>query len=218
MRLQVRQTLLAWLRGAGAANTASVPPFIRNKIAQLVVFIIQVRRNVNTYDEQATCRPTETLVIEVGGAVMRSIRSLHLVWKTMRTSQASRRWTAAQQNVWIICALLCPALLPTSAKQCRATRVIVCTAESEPRVGQHCITLSLNSLSTRCPLMNELENCAFVNSDPSVHHTQVEFPTPWQSAFQDIIGLLADGEGAADMFCRVLTAVDEDVISLEIPR
>ena len=76
----------------------------------------------------------------------------------------------------------------------------------------------LNYLFTRCPLMNELGNCAFVNSDPSVHHTQVEFPTPWQSAFQDIIGLLADGEGAADMFCRMLTAVDEDVISLEIPR
>ena len=47
---------------------------------------------------------------------------------------------------------------------------------------------------------------------------QVEFPARWQSAFQDLIGLLADGEGTADMFCRVLTAVDEDVISLEIPR
>ena len=47
---------------------------------------------------------------------------------------------------------------------------------------------------------------------------QVEFPSRWQSAFQDVIGLLADGEGTADMFCRILTAVDEDVISLDIPR
>ncbi len=46
----------------------------------------------------------------------------------------------------------------------------------------------------------------------------MEFPSPWQGAFQDVIGLLADGEGTADMFCRVLTAVDEDVISLDIPR
>ena len=51
-----------------------------------------------------------------------------------------------------------------------------------------------------------------------VRREQVEFPSRWQSAFQDVIGLLADGEGTADMFCRVLTAVDEDIISLEIPR
>ena len=39
--LLVRQTLLAWVRGAGAADAATVPPFIRNKLAQLVVFVIQ---------------------------------------------------------------------------------------------------------------------------------------------------------------------------------
>jgi len=38
----VRRTLLGWVRGAGAADAATAPPFIRNKIAQLVVFVIQV--------------------------------------------------------------------------------------------------------------------------------------------------------------------------------
>ena len=47
---------------------------------------------------------------------------------------------------------------------------------------------------------------------------QADFPARWQSAFQDVIGLLADGAGTADLFCRILTSVDEDVISLEIPR
>ena len=47
---------------------------------------------------------------------------------------------------------------------------------------------------------------------------QAEFPEAWPAAFQDCIALLADGAGAADMFCRILTSVDEDVISLEIPR
>ena len=42
--LLVRRTLLAWVRGAGAADATTVPPFIRNKLAQLVVFVIQVRR------------------------------------------------------------------------------------------------------------------------------------------------------------------------------
>jgi len=42
----VRQTLLSWVRGAGAADAATAPPFIRNKIAQLVVFVIQVWRTV----------------------------------------------------------------------------------------------------------------------------------------------------------------------------
>lgn len=47
---------------------------------------------------------------------------------------------------------------------------------------------------------------------------QADFPVSWHTAFQDIISLLADGAGTADMFCRILTSVDEDIISLEIPR
>ena len=38
---QMRQTLLSWVRGAGAADPTNIPPFVRNKIAQLVVFVIQ---------------------------------------------------------------------------------------------------------------------------------------------------------------------------------
>lgn len=52
----------------------------------------------------------------------------------------------------------------------------------------------------------------------SLYWMQAEFPVSWHTAFQDIISLLADGAGTADMFCRILTSVDEDIISLEIPR
>ena len=38
---KMRHTLLSWVRAAGAADSVSIPNFIRNKIAQLLVFIIQ---------------------------------------------------------------------------------------------------------------------------------------------------------------------------------
>lgn len=40
---QMRHTLLSWVQGVGAADPTNIPPFIRNKIAQLVVFVIQAR-------------------------------------------------------------------------------------------------------------------------------------------------------------------------------
>ena len=43
---------------------------------------------------------------------------------------------------------------------------------------------------------------------------QMDFQAQWRV----LAGLLGEGAGAADMFCRVLTALDEDVISLDIPR
>ena len=33
-----------------------------------------------------------------------------------------------------------------------------------------------------------------------------------------LMGILPDGMGAADMLCRILVAIDEDIVSLEIPR
>ena len=33
-----------------------------------------------------------------------------------------------------------------------------------------------------------------------------------------LMGILPDGAGAADMLCRVLVAIDEDIVSLDIPR
>ena len=40
----------------------------------------------------------------------------------------------------------------------------------------------------------------------------------FQAQWQVLTGLLGGGPGAADMFCRVLVAIDEDIISLDIPR
>lgn len=42
----------------------------------------------------------------------------------------------------------------------------------------------------------------------------MDFKEQWRV----LVGLLGEGAGAADMFCRILVAVDEDVISLDIPR
>ena len=63
---QVRQTLLAWVRGAGAADPTNVPPFIRNKIAQLVVFVIQVSPGVLTIKVQHSEVRTQCCLIAHG--------------------------------------------------------------------------------------------------------------------------------------------------------
>jgi len=49
-------------------------------------------------------------------------------------------------------------------------------------------------------------------------HVQVEYPEQWPSFFHDLVAILAEGPDAVDMFCRVLTAVDQDVVSREISR
>lgn len=47
---------------------------------------------------------------------------------------------------------------------------------------------------------------------------QFEYPGTWPRFFQDLIGAMSQGEGIVDMFCRILVAVDEDIVSLDIPR
>lgn len=43
--IQVKATVMAWVRGAGA-GPGQQPPFLRNKIAQVLVCIVQVRRHL----------------------------------------------------------------------------------------------------------------------------------------------------------------------------
>ena len=45
-------------------------------------------------------------------------------------------------------------------------------------------------------------------------HMQMDFRGQWAM----LMGILPDGAGAADMLCRILVAIDEDIVSLEIPR
>ncbi len=47
---------------------------------------------------------------------------------------------------------------------------------------------------------------------------QLEYPQDWPTFFQDLIRALGQGEGLIDMFCRILVSVDEDLVSLDIPR
>ena len=47
---------------------------------------------------------------------------------------------------------------------------------------------------------------------------QEQYPQQWPGFFSELIGVAGDGAGAVDMFCRILLAVDDDVISMEVPR
>ena len=46
----------------------------------------------------------------------------------------------------------------------------------------------------------------------------MEYPEQWPTFFHDLIAILPEGPDAVDMFCRVLIAVDQDVVSREIAR
>lgn len=45
-----------------------------------------------------------------------------------------------------------------------------------------------------------------------------EYPDVWPTFFQDLLGTLGQGRQAVDLFCRILVSVDEDIISLDVPR
>jgi exportin-T len=45
-----------------------------------------------------------------------------------------------------------------------------------------------------------------------------EYPDQWPSFFQDLLGTLGQGAPAVDLFCRILVSVDQDIISLDVPR
>jgi len=45
-----------------------------------------------------------------------------------------------------------------------------------------------------------------------------EYPSEWPGFFQDVLGTLSSGPDAVDLFCRILVSVDEDIISLDVPR
>lgn len=47
---------------------------------------------------------------------------------------------------------------------------------------------------------------------------QADYPERWPTFFQDVLAQLPQGAHVADMFLRILSSVDEDVISLDIPR
>lgn len=45
-----------------------------------------------------------------------------------------------------------------------------------------------------------------------------EYPDEWPTFFQDLLGTLGRGTPAVDLFCRILASVDQDIISLDVPR
>lgn len=49
-------------------------------------------------------------------------------------------------------------------------------------------------------------------------HAQESYPQDWPSFFPELIALAGEGAGAVDMFCRILLALDDDIISLDVPR
>ena len=55
-------------------------------------------------------------------------------------------------------------------------------------------------------------------SDTLCLQLQNEYPEQWPSFWKDLLGMLPEGPGVVDMFCRILVAIDDDVISLDISR
>lgn len=47
---------------------------------------------------------------------------------------------------------------------------------------------------------------------------KAEYPAVWPNFFRELCAAAATGPGLADMFGRIMVSVDEDIISLEIPR
>ncbi|CAD7697822.1 unnamed protein product [Ostreobium quekettii] len=47
---------------------------------------------------------------------------------------------------------------------------------------------------------------------------RLEYPDGWPSCFSDLISAAQRGRSAVDIFCRIMLAIDSDVITLEIPR
>lgn len=47
---------------------------------------------------------------------------------------------------------------------------------------------------------------------------QNEYPGKWPTFWTDLLGMLPEGPGVVDMFCRILIAIDDDVINLDISR
>eukprot|EP00878_Enallax_costatus_P021623 GHUV01022908.1.p1 GENE.GHUV01022908.1~~GHUV01022908.1.p1 ORF type:complete len:615 (+),score=214.70 GHUV01022908.1:523-2367(+) len=45
-----------------------------------------------------------------------------------------------------------------------------------------------------------------------------EYPAVWPGFFRELVAAAGSGPGLTDMFVRIMVAVDEDVISLDIPR
>lgn len=46
-----------------------------------------------------------------------------------------------------------------------------------------------------------------------------EYPSSgWPTFFQDVLGTLSQGPQAVDFLCRILVSIDEDIVSLEVPR
>lgn len=47
---------------------------------------------------------------------------------------------------------------------------------------------------------------------------QEQYPEQWPSFFSELTAAAGEGTGAVDMFCRILMALDDDIISMDVPR
>lgn len=139
--LQIKQTLLSWTRAANQDSRSQLQPFLRNKLAQVVVLIVRV-----SLLPVCTCRHG------------------------------------------ILCARGAHAHFPAPARDLLLGKQTA--ACSNPHAGR----------------------------DTSVCMLQEQYPAGWPSVFRELIQMAQDDQGAVDMLCRILTSIDEDIITLEVPR
>ena len=130
--MQIKQKLTGWLGRPVAKDGAAFALFLRNKIAQLTVYIVQVQGS-------------------------------------------------------------CPS--------CTVTYSALSLMPFAPSCGD-------SGVLSSCPVLMLSATCCL----------QVEYPKEWPSFFHELLAMLPEGPQAVDMFCRILVAVDQDVVSLDIPR
>ena len=128
--MQIKQTLLSWTKAANQESRSQLQPFLRNKLAQVVVLVIRVRTS---------------------------------------------SWPPSQSQ--------------------------------NPHAGA-----CLSKPGRPCA---QLQGCAGHQAGPGA---QEQYPAGWPGVFQELVQMAQDDRGAVDMLCRILTSLDDDVITLEVPR
>lgn len=196
---------MAWVRGAGA-GPGQQPPFLRNKIAQVLVCIVQVI-------------PSLVVWYEVPGLANtahhphRARRSEHLPL-LLRENSVHGHVSSEKPRQGR------PAMLPSAHatthpvvknwRMCAPTKHAAPQIATCPLTGVCCMAAVTGLCSHHVPSMGI--------SDMLGWAMQIEFPEQWPSFFTELVAMLGGGDGPVDMFCRVLVAIDEDVVSLDIPR
>ena len=92
-----------------------------------------------------------------------------------------------------------------------------------PLFVRHCIVQRSSQAWQHVPLSglphgNPQDACTFMLLNAHMRCMQEQYPAEWPSFFSELTAMAGEGAGAVDMFCRILLSLDDDIISLDVPR